>query len=229
MTITFVGAESTTNGPGGATTITINVPTGVQAGDVMLAALTGDALLISALLNNWAELDNSPLNSGVMEHHIYIKVAGDNEPASYTWDLQATSERLVGAIVAYRDVDPITPINVSAKVASSGSSTTIPSITTTVDDCMQVAMYAARFAETYLPPAGMTERYDDKLTTEKTISGSDVLLGSAGVVAAKTATPEFTGEAGAFSIALQPAVAAIVVIGGPSGLPEDIAGGFSLG
>lgn len=241
MTITFRSVSSGDNGGGGGPTISITKPAGVVAGDVLLAGLTAGADTIIALLNGWRELSGSPVevdvtggSGGTILHrmHIYTRVADGAEPASYVWDLEgAATDNIVGLILAYESVDNTTPVNVSAKAGSAGPNTTVPGFTTTVDTAMQVAIYSHANDVVYAPPSGMTERVDvQDGATDHTISAADLLLGAAGAVGSKTATPTGTAAvSGAFSIALQPAVAPTLLIGGPSGLPEDIAGGFSLG
>lgn len=237
MTIALVAVSTASTGAG-SPSITVTKPSGVVAGDVMLAAVSSGADVVVALLNGWREIDISPVEVDVtggsggtilVRLHVYIRVANGNEPASYTWELEgATVDNQAAAIVAYRDVDNTTPINVSAKAGSAAPNTAVPGFTTTVDNCMQVALYAHDLATTYTPPSGMTEQFDLS-AGDHTISGSDVLLGTAGAEGAKTATPAAASTSGAFSVALQPAVAPTLVIGQPPGLPEDVAGGFSLG
>ena len=221
--------------------VTVTKPAGVTKGDVMIAALSIGALPIVAVLNGWRELPGSPVEVDVtggsggailVRLHVYTLVADDGEPASYTWDLEgATTASFAAAIVAYRNVDNTSPVNVSAKIGTaSGPTTTVPGFTTTVDKAMQVAIYSVDTSGTYTPPSGMAERTDvESGFPRHLVSTSDVLLGTAGAVGSKTATPSLTGTSGAFSVALEPAVVPTIVIGAPPGLPEDIAGGFSLG
>ena len=116
----------------GATSLTVNKPTGTAQNDVMIAAVSvrpNTAGLTSP--SGWT-LVRTVENTGGAAHvlAIYRKVAGASEPTSYTWTL-SNSTGAVGGIQSFSGVDTTSPIDVeSGQATPNGLSHSTSSITT---------------------------------------------------------------------------------------------------
>jgi hypothetical protein len=168
--------------------ITINVPTGTQAGDVMVATIaTRPANTAAANVNagnicapaGWSLLRDTINNNGGgtggtgSRLQTYIRVATNADAAggvSYTWYAQlnnpSTAPATVfvsgaGGIVSYSGVDNAAPVNSEGgNVTGSSLSHTGNSITTSVANTMLVSSFAYLSSDTWTAPGTMTERVD---------------------------------------------------------------------
>lgn len=98
-TITFVGAE-TASGTG-VDTLDVNVPAGVENGDILFAGTVSDASATLDLFasSGWTALDSSTASSSKTKW--WWKIA-DNEPATYTFSREPGSPiGFAGIIVAF--------------------------------------------------------------------------------------------------------------------------------
>src|SRR3954447_2529157 len=82
----FRSASSNQNGAG-SSSLTVNVPSGVVAGDVMIATVDADGAGSIAVPSGWTAtgLFNGASNFGWSQ--VVFRVATSGEPASYTWAL----------------------------------------------------------------------------------------------------------------------------------------------
>ena len=198
-----------------ASTLSIAVPAGTLAGDVMIAAIattpsTGTGITAPA---GWTLIKavNQASGSGSRISTFY-RVATATEPASYTWTLTTSHTGAVGGIVSYSGVDNSNPIDVSASAATASSSThTAPTVTTTLANDMLVTVHEYASAATWTPPTGMTERVDIASRTPNNAAGislemNELLLGVAGATGPKAAVASGGNpDTGAtVSIALRP-------------------------
>ncbi len=123
-----VTSSTSTNG-----TITINVPAGVMAGDIMIAniAYYNNGTNTQATNNSWNFLYGYSLDRGYGT--ILYKVVTNNvEPASYSFTVNSASNSSSGAIVAFSGVN--TSTNVVTDIfdyASTGSTTIFTPAATT--------------------------------------------------------------------------------------------------
>lgn len=159
-------ATSTATAGGGATNaLTINTPTGVVSGHVMVAQLTlkgGSAAYgtITApagwtLINTTSSSGSDPLTQAV-----FWKVATASEPASHTWTW-TLDVRTAGGIAAFSGVDTLNPIdNWGARSNNDTATITLPNIATNSNNVMLVAPLSSSRAGTHTNATGMAEPYD---------------------------------------------------------------------
>jgi hypothetical protein len=124
--------RATSRGSGTATTsLTINKPTGVVAGDVMVAVVHTD---VSSLTTDpiaptgWTKLQG-PASQFYGSAWAYAKVAGSAEPASYTWTM-ASAGNVLGFAAAYSGASGTLDAHEIDYTAAAGASQTTPTITT---------------------------------------------------------------------------------------------------
>jgi hypothetical protein len=190
----FRSSSSNQNGAG-ATSLSVNKPAGVVAGDVMVAAIAADGNASIAVPSGWSAtgLYNAASWTSTGWVQTVFKVAGASEPASYSWAL-GTSRPAVGTIVDYIGVDNAAPIQISGNGTGTASPAVAPAITTTSANQMVIANVAGRNtagAFTFTPPAGVTDRvevYSSAGTIRTGNNSADSIQAAAGA----TPTRSFT-------------------------------------
>ena len=191
--IAFRAASSAAN----AATDFIDVPrpAGVVAGDALVAAIGARGNPTITAPAGWS-LVRLDISGSTVRQAIFVHVAGGSEPASYTFGL-SSAQSAAGGIVAYSGVDATAPIDAHGGQANLSSNTmTAPSITTTGSGRMLLAFYATANATAQTAPSGMTERYDDAVTSSRykvTAAGDDQLLAAAGATGSRDATSDKSG------------------------------------
>lgn len=137
MAITFVAStRSPTSFPASTnntSTCVINKPTGTASGDLLVAYLASGASVTFTLPSGWT-LVSAYLNTGSnMTAGVAYKVAGGSEPTSYTFsDDTASGAPLCGAILTYRGVDTVNPINTHGATNTASTDTVAaPTMTST--------------------------------------------------------------------------------------------------
>lgn len=101
------GTVTTKIGTADATTLVINVPTGVVAGDVMIANIIEyDAVTGWPTCSGWTLIKSNILAATKTGHGaVFYKVSTGSEPASYTFTLTGTPVQSLGSMVAFSGVD----------------------------------------------------------------------------------------------------------------------------
>ncbi len=148
-------------------TIVVTKPAGTTAGDVLVSCLASNGTRVGAngVPADWNSL--ATILTGTSTRAFgYYKVAGANEPASYTWTLNSAVANS-GAIGRYSGVSTTAPIDGTVQSASSGGviskNATIPGVTTSVANAMLVgcmSIDSSVMSVTISPPAGFTERWN---------------------------------------------------------------------
>lgn len=156
--IALVGAtQNSTAGPAAA--LTLAYPGGLQENDVLIAQVVvrGNAAITAPA--GWT-LINRTSNGTILTQAVYWKRAGASSPAAENWIFAAT--RAAGAMIAYRNADPVAPVNVySVRTNPSSGSVTADPVMPTVTGVQLVGLFAlAHGNATFTPPAGMVERAD---------------------------------------------------------------------
>lgn len=202
--IALVGTGAPGTAVNGSTaSLVLPRPAGVQAGDVLIAhvALHTHSFNANPLPapSGWT-LVRVDRDAAHMIAGVFRRLAGASEPSSYTFSNASgdTSQQAVGAVMAYRGVDPANPVDAhSGATGTSNDSDLVvsPSVTTTRPGARLVTLVGTfgTIQGPATPPSGMTERYE---ATEDNESGdvevlgqaSDQVLGSAGATGTRTTT-----------------------------------------
>jgi hypothetical protein len=207
----FRSASSAQNGTG-STSLTINKPAGVVAGDVMIATVGANGNTSVAVPSGWSAtgLFNAASWASTGWRQVVFKVAGASEPASYAWALGST-RRAVGTIVDYIGVDNPAPIQTSASGTGTASPAVAPTITTTSANQRVISNVGGRNtsgAFTFTNPSGTTDRVEVYTSTTSPRVGNDVadfIQATAGATPTRsfTISPTTTAWAGT-TIGLRP-------------------------
>ncbi len=193
--ITFRSASSAANVP--STSLTIPAPANIASDDVLVAVVDARGNPTITAPAGWT-LVRLDISGNVMRQGVYVRVAGTNPPAGFTWTL-SNVQSAAGGISAYAGVDNVTPVMAHNGLTSTTSSTTsivAPSITTTDDGAMVLGFFGVANSSSVTPPGGMSERFDvlSNAGTYPVVSASaDVLQAAAGPTGNKTALSALRG------------------------------------
>ena len=190
--------------------MTLARPVGTAAGQVMVASIvSNDDDPQFAAPAGWTLVRDDSIPDALRQA-VYLKVAGEAEPPSYSWTL-SQYRRVAGGITTYAGVDTAQPLDAQAATVSADSSTavTAPSVTTTVADTLLVQLAAINAEGALAPPAGMTERWEAASPNSSTnrdalASASDAAQPVAGATGSRTVTASQPGPRIAAVLALRP-------------------------
>lgn len=187
--ISYKGSLSGQNGAG-STTLTINKPSLVTAGDILVAQVVvrGATTTITPPAN-WTLIrrDNTGSSIGVA---LYYGVAGASEPSTYTFTFNS-SQQASGGIADYAGVDTTNPIDGnSGQYNPSTNVMTAPSITTTAANDMLLFFGAVTVNTTITPPSSMTQEWsiNNGTGTGTTSEMADQKLNNSGATGTRVGT-----------------------------------------
>ena len=204
-------AAASNGAASGVLSLDINKPADTRQGDVMVASIavrpssatitTPSGWTLVRRMNNTGNTADSLV--------VYDKVAGANEPTSYSWTF-STSTGAVGGIQSFSRIDTVNPIDQEAGGNTSNSvNLAAPTVTTQFANDMLVTSHAFSSSATLTPPAGMTEAFDVASDTipapnGESIEGNYQLLAAAGATGMRTATASNHADRGnAHTLALK--------------------------
>lgn len=203
MAITPLGASQAYGA-----SVTLSVPPGVQAGDVLVAAIHSDVQgVVITPPAGWTLKREFPSPD---DHRLAVfhRVAGSSEPADYTWTFSAGGASHTGILSAYRGVNTGVIWNADALMArtASGTNHSTPSILTTLPNALLIAVLGLSRGNSavFTPPAGMSERGDIG-TSWSSLTLADGPQAAAGNSGAKTFTANQPGPGITWLGALEPA------------------------
>jgi hypothetical protein len=216
-TATIFQRGSATTADGNGTSLILAKPTGVVAGDVMIAniVLRGGTATQFPSLSGWTNVTTPVDFEGGGAHHrcaLLFKVAGASEPSSYTFTWTGNANN-AGAIVAFANVNTSTPFDVTPGNYTTGTGTTISGVTsiTTVSANAAVLMFAATFENATLTsfsttsPGALSELYGNVSNSNGTVGAGWNLKAVAGSTGTGSATNSVNHDWGAILLALKPA------------------------
>lgn len=142
-------------------TLTLAVPAGTEAGDLLLfigaSAVTGTWTEPSGFTNIFHR-QFTGVSTIVL--HASWKLSVGTDPADYTWTIPSSA--CAGTLFRVGGVDTTTPIDIFAHTGASVADPVAPAVTTTVVNTMKFAAAAqnATLDGTFSPPGGYLERSD---------------------------------------------------------------------
>lgn len=147
---------------GSGTAISVTPPSGIQAGDVIIAVINCNGVRTVADNNGATPFTNvlidRPYNTNSAQGHILSRIAGASEPGSYAWTMSA-SDRWAVIISVYRGVDTtdifdVDPTSTTENIGTGLTSTT-DGITIGANDSVVIAIAMAdnnTFTYSTVPP-----------------------------------------------------------------------------
>ena len=145
--ITQVGTPTYYSNNWWSYTLQLNVPSGIQVGDVLIAQVsavttTDTTNYIITPPSGWTEIRTDSMTVTVQQNRwssysyniiqgVYYRVVDGTEGSHYTWTTNFSGNAMGGGITTFRGVDPTNPIDASGGQTNTSSKTiTAPSITT---------------------------------------------------------------------------------------------------
>ncbi|HZP48857.1 MAG TPA: C25 family cysteine peptidase [Vicinamibacterales bacterium] len=205
--------------------VTINVPAGTQANDVMLAAIGINANTPTVTApGGWTLVrQTNNTNNTANALAIYRRVATTAEPASYTWTISANTG-VSGGIMSFSGVDLQNPIDVeNGQANGNGTNQAAPAVTTTGTNEMIVTFHTIASSVTWTPPAGMTEAIDVASqalgAAGQSLEGNYLALAAIGTTGTRTAAANANADRGnGETVTLRPAYASYFAMGMTDGV-----------
>lgn len=146
-------AQTTANT--GNATISIERPSGVSTGDLLVFVLyVGANGTVTSAPSGWSAAINSGATIGAMA--VYTKVATSSEPTSYSFT-HSSSNSKTGSILAYRNANAINATG-TPNYTSSSLTATATSISPTKAGTLIAAFGYENNRTVATPPSGMTAR-----------------------------------------------------------------------
>ena len=193
--------------------LTINVPAGTAANDVMVATIAvANSTVVITPPAGWTSQPAVLQAAGNgSRQQIFYRIASGAEPASYTWIFESAHVGAAGAIASYSGVDTTSPIdvysggNTTPQGADSNLQHRALGVTTTTVDSMVISTHSFSSSASWTPPAGMTERVDINSQGGASPNGvslavDEVAQPSAGATGDKLATASGNGDTGVAQI-----------------------------
>ncbi len=209
------------------TTLTITKPTGVVAGDIMIANITQRNSTGTISLAGWTAISQATYDGGSTSGAILYKVAGGSEPANYAFGLGAGANNNTGTLVAFSGVDvtggflvgggaggpfDVAPGSLSTSGANS-SPATATSITTATANAAVIMLAHINDNQSLGPwtatsPASLTELYENQYNpsgaVDLTTGAAWALKAAAGATGTGSVTIGANSRWGAIMLALKP-------------------------
>ena len=195
--ISFVGGNG---GANNNSPLTLNVPAGVQAGDLLIAQVGYERTMATSVPTpaGWTrhvDRDNGTIYGQV----IFYRWATASEPASYTIPHASGAASISGTLLAYRGVASVSPVLANNGTVAAGTTLTAPSITTTAGCGRLVAFYGLWNTATLSTPVGMTQRataINTEVDWNSRVLAADESLGGAGATGTRVSTATVTDPNG---------------------------------
>ena len=208
--IALRGAATTANVTN-SSSLTINAPAGLQAGDLMLANLVQyNNSTAPTAPTGWTLIDERNLGTTSRYASVFYKVAGASEGSSYTFTVPMTD--VAGGIVAFSGVNSSTPFDVTpGQIQVNGTSSTDNAATITTvsaNDAIVMLGQAAGSTPawsgwTTTSPGALSEILDYQ-GTNTSIGAAWALKATAGATGTGAATLSSSQRNGGILLALMP-------------------------
>jgi hypothetical protein len=173
-----------------ATSVTVSRPSGVAAGDLLLAAVDVRQAPTITAPSGWTAI-RTDTNGTTMRQAVYYRIATASEPSSYKCTF--SSKQSAGAVVvAYRGAATSSTIQTSSGRANASSTSIVANgVTTSTSKALLVGIFGGAGEPYVYAPPGMIEADEAEQSSGSTtmvIEVADAILPSAGATGARTAT-----------------------------------------
>lgn len=171
----------------GVTTLTIPVPAGTAAGDVMIAQVMNRNTATLTAPAGWTPIRRDTSSTEVQVSLLWKVATGSDTAPTFTLSM---SFQMAGGIVSYSGAHTSNPVHAHDATVGFGTVATTPSVTTTLANTRIVRSIGKR-QEALAAPAGTTQRWSVLSGGSAGGGGAslgDATLASAGVTGTATST-----------------------------------------
>ena len=205
----------------------VSMPPTRPDGDLYVAQIANDkGAAIIAIPSGWTEITTGE-NSSMVRLATYWKI-GSSEPSTYTWQ-SGSPCKWIGAIHRIGGINTSSPINASGDGVGTSDSPTSPSVSTSVDGCLLLRMYAAakdQQATTYWP-SGTSAIFQDASAGKVVAAAAVESQTTSGVTGSAAFSMTKSKNWVAATIALAPASAGGEPVSGGAGYVKQSTAGSS--
>jgi hypothetical protein len=180
---------------GSGTSIVLNAPSGLAAGDVEIAQTWINATVSVTITPpaGWTAIRNDEVHATrYTDQYLFYHVAGTSEGSSYTFT-SSNSGRGGGAIVAYTGVNKVTPVDASGCTGGTGTGSGFqnayaPALTTKrfYDQLLFMGIDASETLTQTPYAQGLTQQWFNIAVSSTVMAGYDATLAAAGTTTAVT-------------------------------------------
>ena len=156
----YYRSQRTAETGNGATSVTMQVPSGTAVGDLLFADVDADGTAAVTPPAGWTQLVAAAGFTTYSVFHYRVATAADVAGASYVWTL-GSSRKAVGRMLSYVGANSTTIGTAATNGANSGTTITFNSVTTTAANSLVVLGAVTRNgsgAESLTPPASTNTR-----------------------------------------------------------------------
>lgn len=190
---------SRSNGSASSSSLTVQMPTSFAAGDMLIMVIETANEAVPSPPSGWTEFSFSPVGTGTAGGTLavrltaYYKIADGTETAI---DVGDSGNHNVGYTIAIRSSTGSYAINTAntATVGSSSLNVNMPLVTTTVNDCLVLLLYAWGADRSTI--AFTTGWFDTNLTSQSGIYNYGTTLGNGGGIFSYYGILSTAGDAG---------------------------------
>ncbi len=185
----FVASGALTDSAQPLTAVTVSLPPGVMSGDLLVAQVAvwdANGTNVPVAPAGWSPIRADSVGSAnKITSWLYYRVAGNSEPASYSWSI--ASQYAAGIMGAWRGASASSPVDQSSGAGASGASPVsdaAPSLTPTNNHELQVYFYGAQgvSSPSITEPGAIAQRTNAKSSKEGfTLAFGDLAAPSQGV------------------------------------------------
>lgn len=205
--ITFVGASGAS--AKNVTQLSVSLPGGVQAGDVIVATIDVSGTAAVAAPGGWAAAIQNGVAGTAMRQVVFVHTVGNlaNEGTPYLFTFGAKST-VSGMIVAYRGVHPTEPVLVSGSTSRTNANTIpLPELQNPIAGSLLVGALGIATNATITAPTGMLLQSSASLPSPVKVRAAltDDVLESTGSTGARTAATSKAGNSIGQALILNPA------------------------
>lgn len=161
MALTLIGTPTQLLQGTAAVTVTVPVPAGIVAGDLMICSVAIRAGTVNPAVAGWTLIAQNANTSPNLA--VFYRISAGGEPATYAFpDIANTSVRATASMIAYRgglnQWDTVTPIGVISNTADATTTATVTAATMTVAQAnsnlfLFSSVYDTVATSTMTPPA----------------------------------------------------------------------------
>jgi hypothetical protein len=148
--IAFRAAGTVYTSTSSGTSVTLNKPAGVAAGDLLIGFITVDKLGTVTPPTGWRVVDKAQLSDGGLDHtmHVLAYTATASEPASWTATLSLAASRINARVVAYSGCDDVSanfyPEGVTTQTTDTALTLQSRVLTNTTSNAWRISAFSAR-------------------------------------------------------------------------------------
>jgi hypothetical protein len=185
-TVAFRDSRTATEGLG---SVTVNRPSLVTAGDVLVAQIAqGASAVFTPSSTGWTEVVTN--TRGTLTATTYWRLATASEPSSYSWSSSVTNVVVLGGVAAYSGVSAATPVDASDGATGNGATLTAPSVQASIAGGRLLGLFALRNSRPSVA-SGTEQRWSFSNLIGSAVAGismGDTAVTAVGPTGALTAT-----------------------------------------